>query len=94
MFKPLITLAATAAIALSSGAAMAEKCHYCDFSDEPIVVTPTPKSEDAPAAKLAGKRVHQPLLRLEPQLRINLGGHHGKQSHAPFKLGFLPRFGS
>lgn len=33
--------------------ALAEKCHYCDFSDQPIVVTPKKASAPAPAGQPA-----------------------------------------
>jgi hypothetical protein len=65
------------ALALASLAApaLAEKCHYCDFSDEPIIVTPKKAAGltplDSPAATGQARqltvvqdlsRQHQPLV--------------------------------
>jgi hypothetical protein len=42
-------IALALALAGLAGPALAEKCHICDFSDEPIVVKPTKSSGGAPS---------------------------------------------
>ena len=42
--KVLVTLLIISLAAVLLSVANAEKCHICDFSDEPIIVTPTPDS--------------------------------------------------